>query len=113
MNESTDTTQNNNGSFFRRHLSYLQTRFNALLVGRVSPPNQIKRTLSIRNEGSHYYRRSAIRMMKTAVRIPAISAAALIMSVFAAVALADDVVVLTEDNFDKEVGKDRGSTPPG
>lgn len=52
-------------------------------------------------------------MMKTAVRIPAISAAALIMSVFAAVALADDVVVLTEDNFDKEVGKDRGSTPPG
>lgn len=48
-------------------------------------------------------------MMKAAVRYPAISAAAIILAVFAAVASADDVVVLTEENFDNEVGKDRGA----
>lgn len=48
--------------------------------------------------------------MKTADRIPAISAAAaMVLTVLAAVASADDVVVLTEENFDKEVGKDRGA----
>lgn len=32
-----------------------------------------------------------------------------IFILFAVSALADDVVVLTEDNFEKEVGQDRGA----
>lgn len=32
-----------------------------------------------------------------------------IFTLFAVSALADDVVVLTEDNFEKEVGQDRGA----